>query len=38
MKYDPDIGIFGMDVAVVFKRRGGYRNARRLRQKKPLPV
>ncbi len=38
LKYDPDIGIFGMDVAVVFKRRGGYRNARRLRQKKPLPV
>lgn len=25
MKYDPDIGIFGMDVAIVFKRRGGYR-------------
>ncbi|PYB67709.1 MULTISPECIES: 50S ribosomal protein L5 [unclassified Thermoplasma] len=29
MKYDPDIGIFGMDVAIVFKRRGGYRIERR---------
>ncbi len=31
MKYDPEIGIFGMDVAIVFRRKGGYRNARRLR-------
>ncbi len=29
MKYDPNIGIFGMDVAVVLKKRGGYRIARR---------
>lgn len=36
-KYDPDIGIFGMDVAIVFKRRGGYRIARRNRQKKSVP-
>jgi len=25
MKYDPDIGIFGMDISVVLKRRGGKR-------------
>lgn len=31
MKYDPEIGIFGMDIAIVFRRRGGYRNASRLR-------
>lgn len=31
MKYDPEIGIFGMDVAIVFRRKGGYRNAKRLR-------
>ena len=29
MKYDPDIGIFGMDIAIVMKRRGGYRVSRR---------
>jgi large subunit ribosomal protein L5 len=29
MKYDPDIGIFGFDVAVVLKRKGGYRLSRR---------
>lgn len=29
MKYDPDIGIFGMDVAVVLKRKGGFRLGRR---------
>lgn len=29
MKYDPDIGIFGLDVAVVLKRKGGYRLSRR---------
>lgn len=29
MKYDPDIGIFGLDVAIVVKRRGGYRLKRR---------
>jgi large subunit ribosomal protein L5 len=25
MRYDPDIGIFGMDISVVLKRRGGKR-------------
>ncbi len=25
VKYDPEIGIFGMDISVTFKRRGGYR-------------
>ncbi|EQD52969.1 50S ribosomal protein L5P, partial [mine drainage metagenome] len=35
-KYDPDIGIFGLDVAIVFKRRGGYRVARRNRQRKAV--
>ncbi|HIH60263.1 MAG TPA: 50S ribosomal protein L5, partial [Ferroplasma sp.] len=29
MKYDPDIGIFGMDIAIVLKRAGGYRLPRR---------
>lgn len=29
MKYDPDIGIFGLDIAVVVKRKGGYRLQRR---------
>jgi large subunit ribosomal protein L5 len=29
MKYDPEIGIFGMDVAIVLKRKGGFRNAKR---------
>lgn len=29
MKYDPEIGIFGMDVAVVLKRKGGARNSKR---------
>lgn len=35
MKYDPDIGIFGLDVNVNFKRKGGYRvEQRRIRSKK----
>ncbi len=35
MKYDPDIGIFGLDVNVSFKRKGGYRvELRRIRSKK----
>lgn len=29
MKYDPEIGMFGMDVAVVLKRKGGARNSKR---------
>lgn len=37
MKYDPDIGIFGMDVAVVFKRRGGYRVKLRRIARKSIP-
>ncbi len=36
LKYDPDIGIFGMDVAIVFKRRGGFRVARRRVRQKAL--
>lgn len=36
LKYDPDIGIFGMDVAIVFKRRGGFRVARRRTRRKAL--
>jgi len=37
MKYDPDIGIFGMDISVVFKRKGGYRVARRRIKKARIP-
>lgn len=37
MKYDPDIGIFGMDVAIVFKRRGGYRVKNRRIGRKSIP-
>ena len=36
VKYDPDIGIFGMDVNVVFKRRG-YRVERRRIKRAKLP-
>lgn len=38
MKYDPEIGIFGMDVVVTFKRRGGYRVARRRIASRPVPA
>ncbi len=39
MKYDPEIGIFGMDIAVVLKRRGGgYRLERRRVNRKHLPL
>lgn len=38
MKYDPDIGIFGLDVAVVIKRRGGFRLHRRKIGAKKLPA
>jgi large subunit ribosomal protein L5 len=35
MKYNPEIGIFGMDIIVTFRRKGGYRvSKRRLRQRK----
>jgi large subunit ribosomal protein L5 len=37
MKYDPEIGIFGMDVAIVLKRRGGFRLSRRTIRNKKLP-
>ncbi|MGC8505914.1 MAG: 50S ribosomal protein L5 [Thermoplasmata archaeon] len=37
LKYDPEIGIFGMDIAIVFKRRGGYRVARRKINQRSLP-
>ena len=37
MKYNPEIGIFGMDVVVTFKRRGGYRVARRWITPRPVP-
>lgn len=37
MKYDPEIGIFGLDVAVVLKRKGGYRLTRRRIGSKRLP-
>ena len=36
MKYDPEIGIFGMDVNVVFKRPG-YRVAKRRIMTKKSP-
>ena len=36
-KYNPEIGIFGMDVVVTFKRRGGYRVARRWITPRPVP-
>lgn len=38
MKYDPDIGIFGMDVAIVFKRKGGYRVKHRRIAKSSIPT
>ncbi len=37
MKYDPDIGIFGMDVAVILKRRGGFRVSKRKIGRHRLP-
>ncbi|MBX8631903.1 MAG: 50S ribosomal protein L5 [Thermoplasmata archaeon] len=37
MKYDPDIGIFGMDVSVTLKRRG-YRIARRQVKRRSIPA
>ncbi len=37
MKYDPDIGIFGMDIAIVLKRLGGYRLSKRRISKKSIP-
>lgn len=37
MRYDPEIGIFGMDVSVAMKR-AGYRIARRRVAQKKLPI
>lgn len=37
MKYDPDIGIFGLDVNVSFKRKGGYRIETRRAKSKKIP-
>ncbi len=37
VKYDPDIGIFGMDISVVF-RRPGYRVARRRIKRAKVPM
>jgi large subunit ribosomal protein L5 len=37
MKYDPDIGIFGMDIAIILKRAGGYRLPRRRIKSKSIP-
>ncbi|MHB8396136.1 MAG: 50S ribosomal protein L5 [Thermoplasmataceae archaeon] len=37
MKYDPEIGILGMDVAIVLRRRMGYRIARRRINRKHIP-
>lgn len=37
MRYDPEIGIFGMDVSVAMKR-AGYRIARRRICQKRLPA
>lgn len=36
MKYDPDIGVFGMDVSVTLKRKG-YRVSRRQFQPRSVP-
>ncbi|MEM0128055.1 MAG: 50S ribosomal protein L5 [Thermoplasmatales archaeon] len=38
MKYNPEIGIFGMDIVVSFKRKGGYRVSRRRLQRRPIPA
>ncbi len=36
MKYDPEIGVFGMDISVVLRRRG-YRIAERRKERRKLP-
>ena len=36
MRYDPDIGIFGMDVSITFEKPG-YRINRRKIQRKKVP-
>ncbi|MGI6009070.1 MAG: 50S ribosomal protein L5 [Methanomethylophilus sp.] len=37
MKYDPEIGIFGMDISVVIRRKGGARVERRSLLKRSIP-
>lgn len=37
VKYDPEIGVFGMDISVVL-RRSGYRVAERKKERKKLPA
>jgi len=37
MKYDPEIGIFGMDISVTMKRQG-YRIARRKLKRRKIPI
>ncbi|MCD6461191.1 MAG: 50S ribosomal protein L5 [Thermoplasmata archaeon] len=37
MKYDPEIGIFGMDISAVLKRKGGRRVADRRIMKRRIP-
>ncbi len=37
VKYDPEIGVFGMDISVVLKRKG-YRIAERKKERKKLPA
>lgn len=37
MKYNPEIGIFGMDINVTFKRRGGFRISRRRINRRSIP-
>jgi large subunit ribosomal protein L5 len=37
MKYDPEIGIFGMDIAVEMARAGGWRVRNRRLKARPLP-
>ncbi|MEM4142400.1 MAG: 50S ribosomal protein L5 [Thermoplasmata archaeon] len=37
IKYDPEIGIFGMDISVNFKRKCGFRIERRVVNRKKLP-
>jgi len=37
LEYDPDIGIFGMDISVSLRRRG-YRNTRRKPNRSKIPI
>lgn len=37
MKYNPEIGIFGMDVVVTFRRKGGFRVSKRRIKTRKIP-